>query len=212
MSKHSSSSVLVTCVSKSERFLVVECPTCSCRFISQCFKVLLVLISKARPKKLFSDKLRRLKSRFLTYRLFLEVHSFGLNKSFERYISEWKLRLGTFEPEKGTASIRYFLLPPRNQEVNCIEFIIKNLVLELSVKIRDKFLDIYKSTFKIKRTWVVDSACDYSLQTWLSKRGTVTSGNIKVQWSGSTQALTDCAVRKKIFPCECVRTWSNPSW
>ena len=109
----------------------------------------------------------------VSVRLFLEVHSFGLNKSFERYISEWKLRLGTFEPEKGTTSIRiyikkirYFLLPPWNQEVNCIEFIIKNLVLELSVKIRDKFLDIYKSTFKIKRTRVVDSACDYSLQTW----------------------------------------------
>ena len=49
---------------------------------------------------------------------------------------------------------------------SCIEFIIKNSVLELSIKIRDKFLDIYKSTFKIKRTRVVDSACDYSLQTW----------------------------------------------
>ena len=105
--------------------------------------------------------------------MLLEGHSFCLNKSFERYISEWKLRLGTFELEKGATSIRYFhqkiryfLLPPRNQDVSCIEFIIKNSVLELSVKIRDKFLDIYKSTFKIKRTRVVDSACDYSLQTW----------------------------------------------
>ena len=34
----------------------------------------------------------------------------------------------------------------------------------------------------------------------MSKRGTVTSGNIKVQWSGSTQALTDSAVWKKDFP------------
>jgi len=82
------------------------------------------------------------------------------------------------------------LLPPRNQEVNCIEFIIKNLVLELSVKIRDKFLDIYKSTFKIKRTRVVDSACDYSLvQPELVNRA-VGQGELNHIFGGKVSCVT----------------------